>query len=100
MASRTVSTTADELLPRNKYRKSFAVENEDAAIQVYIKKERAVTPTVSSTDHDHNIRPAATIAINNQTDGEEAIQDRWTIVAASGAPRISVIETEIIHRSD
>ena len=98
MASRTISTTAEELLPQNKLRKSFAVENEDATIQVFIKKERPGNTTVSSTDHDHNIRPAATIAINSDTDGEEAIQDRWTIVAASGTPRISIIETEIVRR--
>ena len=98
MPSRTISTTAEELFPQNKLRKSFAVENEDIAIQIYIKKERPGTTTVSETDHDHNIRPSATIAINSDTDGEEAIQERWTIVATSGTPRISFIETEIIKR--
>lgn len=98
MPSRTISTTAEELFPQNKLRKSFAIENEDNAIQVFIKKERPGSTTVSSTDHDHNIRPSATIALNFDTDGEEAIQDRWTIVAADGTPRISFIETEIIKR--
>lgn len=100
MPSRTISTTAEELFPRNRLRKSFAVENEDSTIQVFIKKERAATPTVSTTDHDHNVRPGATLALNFDTDGEEAIQDRWTIVAASGTPRISFIETETVRRSD
>lgn len=98
MPSRTISTTAEELFPQNKLRKSFAIENEDNTIQVYIKKERPGSTTVSSTDHDHNIRPSATIALNFDTDGEEAIQDRWTVVAAVGTPRISFIETEIIKR--
>jgi len=100
MPSTTISVTAQELLPRNKLRKSFAIENEDSTIQMYIKKERAVPPTVSATDHDHNIRPGATIALNFDTDGQEAIQDRWTIIAASGTPRVAYIETETISRSD
>lgn len=98
MATRTISNVAEQLLPQNRLRKSFAVENEDSAIQIFIKKERPGASTVSTTDHDHNIRPGATIAVNNLTDGEEAIQDRWTIIAASGTPRISIIETEIISR--
>ena len=98
MPSRTITTTAAELFPQNRLRKSFAVENEDSAIQMYIKKERPGENTVSATDHDHNIRPAATIAINGDTDGEEAVHERWTIIAASGTPRISFVETETITR--
>lgn len=98
MASRTISNVAQELFPQNALRKSFAVENEDSTIQIFIKKERPGNTTVSATDHDHNIRPGATIAINSNTDGPEAIKDRWTIIAASGTPRISVIETEEIKR--
>ena len=98
MSSRTITNAATELLPQNRLRKSFAVENEDSAIQVYIKKERPGQNTVSTTDHDHNIRPGATIAINSDTDGIESVQDRWTIIAASGTPRFSLIETESITR--
>ena len=98
MASRTITDTASELFPQNKLRKSFAIENEDTTIQIYIKKERPGNNSVSATDHDHNLRPAATIALNFQTDGKEAIQDRWTIIAASGTPRVSFIETEDIER--
>ena len=98
MASRTISDTASELFPQNRLRKSFAVENEDATIQIYIKKEKPGSTTVSATDHDHNIRPSATIAINSDTDGEESIHERWTIIAASGTPRISFIETETHRR--
>ena len=98
MSSRTITTTASELLPQNRLRKSFAVENEDSAIQIYIMKERPGNNTVSTTVHDHNIRPGATIAVNSDTDGEESVQDRWTIIAASGTPRISVMESESIIR--
>ena len=98
MPSRTITTSAAELFPQNKLRKSFAIENEDDVIQIYIKKERPGSTTVSATDHDHNIRPSATIAINSDTDGEESIHERWTIVAASGTPRISFLETEILKR--
>lgn len=98
MSSRTVTTSAEELFPQNGLRKSFAIENEDSAIVVYIKKERPGNTNVSSTDHDHALRPTATIALNFETDGKEAIQDRWTIVAASGTPRIAYVETEEIKR--
>mgnify|MGYP001569980978 CR=1 FL=1 len=99
MPSRTISTTAEELFPQNPLRKSFAIENEDSTIQIYIMKERPGGTTVSSTVHDHNVRPAATITVNGDTDGQEAVKDRWTIVAASGTPRISFVETEEIKRS-
>lgn len=98
MASRTISDTASELIPRNRLRKSMIVQNEDAAINCFIKRERAETPTVTSTDHDHRLAPGGLIALNYGTDGIEAIQDRWTIISASGTPRISVFETEDIVR--
>ena len=94
MASRTISTTAEEILPRGRLRKSFIIQNEDSAINCFIKQERTATPSVSSTDHDHRIGPGGNIAVNNLTDGKEAIKDRWTIVAASGTPRVSFFETE------
>lgn len=98
MSSRTISGTASELIVRNRLRRSFVVQNEDAAINCFIKREREATPTVSTTDHDHRIGPGAAIALNYGTDGLEAIQDRWTIIAASGTPRISIFETEEIVR--
>ncbi len=98
MASRTISTAAEEILPRNRLRKSWVIQNEDAAISMFIKQERAATPTVSSTDHDHLLRAGAAVAVSSRTDGEEAIQDRWTIIAASGTPRLSFFETESVVR--
>lgn len=98
MAARTVSNTASELILRNRLRKSFIIQNEDTSINVFIKRERAGTPTVSSTDHDHRIGPGGAIALNYGTDGLEAIQDRWTIIAASGTPLVSFFETEDITR--
>ena len=98
MPSRTVSTNAEEVVLRNRLRKSWIIQNEDSAINVFIKRERTITPTVSTTDHDHRVGPGGSIALNFSTDGQEAIQDRWTIVAASGTPRISLFETEDIVR--
>ena len=98
MAVLTTSTTAAQFLLRNRLRKSFVVQNEDAAINVFIKQERTVTPTVSTTDHDHRIGPGSALALNFGTDGQEAIQDRWTVIAASGTPLISFFETEEIVR--
>lgn len=98
MPTRTISDTASELIQRNRLRKSLVFQNEDAAINMFIKRETAVTPTVSATDHDHRLMPGGSLALNFGTDGIEAIQDRWTIIAASGTPRISLFETEEIVR--
>lgn len=98
MASKTISTTASELIPRNRHRKSFVVQNEDTTIDCFIKRETPDNLTVSTTDHDHRLARETSLSINSETDGKEAIQDRWTIIAASGAPRISYFETEDIVR--
>lgn len=94
MPIKTLSTSAAELIPRNRLRKSWIVQNEDASINVYIKLERVATPTVSSTVHDHRIGPGGNLSLNFNTDGKEAIQDRWTAIAASGTPIVSFFETE------
>lgn len=98
MASRTISNTAAEILPQNKLRVSWIVQNEDASIDIYLKQERPGTTSVSATDHDHRLAAGSALSLNNLTDGKEAIQDRWTIIAASGTPRISYFETETIER--
>src|SRR3990167_3357524 len=98
MASRTITNAASEVFPENKLRKSFVVQNEDAAINVFIKREEPSGLTVSTTDHDPVLGPGAALAINSFTDGKEAIEDRWTVIAASGTPRISFFETEDIRR--
>lgn len=98
MASRTITNAASELLPQNALRRSFVFQNEDASISVFVKRERPGNNTVSSTDHDHRIGPGGAIALNYQSDGQEAIQDRWTIIADSGTPRVSFFETEEIRR--
>ena len=98
MPSRTVSTTAAELVPQNKLRRSFVFQNEDASINVFIMQEKPGNTTVSTTVHDHRIGAGGSLALNWETDGKEAIQDRWTIVAASGTPRISLFETEDVVR--
>ena len=98
MPVNTLSTTAEEVLPRNRLRKSWIIQNEDATINVFIKRERTETLTVSSTDHDHRIGPGGSLAINSDTDGKEAIQDRWSAIAASGTPLVSLFETEDVVR--
>jgi hypothetical protein len=96
--TKTVSTAAVELLPRNRYRKSLIFQNEDSTDIIYLKKERAETPSVSSTDHDHRLGPGASLTLNSGTDGIESTQDRWTAVSSANTPRISFFETEDIVR--
>lgn len=98
MSTKLLSIVAEELLPQNTYRKSFIIQNEDGTDTVYIKRERRETPTVSATDHDHRLGPGAAMAINNGTDGDAAIKDRWTSVASANTPRVSFFETEDINR--
>ena len=99
MASRTITDTAEELIPENALRKSLAIQNQDSTINVFVKKESPGATTVSTTDHDFRLGPDGTLALNSLIDGDEAIQSRFTIVAASGTPRISFFETESINRS-
>lgn len=96
--TKTASTVAQELLPQNQLRRSFVIQNEDGAINIYVKKERPGFNTVSATDHDHRISPGGGLALNFNNDGEEAIQERWTVIAASGTPTVSYFETEDITR--
>jgi len=98
VASKLISTTAEVIMQRNLARKSWIIQNEDTAIDVFVLKERAETLTVSTTVHDHRIGPGGILTLNDGTDGKQAIQDRWTVVAASGTPRIAFFETEDIDR--
>jgi hypothetical protein len=98
MPSRTITNAAQQLLPENRLRKSFVVQNEDTAIDCFVMQEDPDGLTVSSTVHDHRIGPGGALAVNSLTDGEEAIKSRWSIIAASGTPRISLFETEDIRR--
>lgn len=96
--SRLISDSASELFPANNYRKSFVVQNEDALITIFIKFESGNSLTVSTTDHTHRLGPLNSIALNYGNDGDVAVQGRWTVIATSGTPRISVFETEDVKR--
>ena len=90
----TTSTTASELIGRNTLRKSLIFKNEDTTNAVYTKTERDVPPTVSSTVHDIKLAAGEAFSLSSIEDGPEAIQDRWTVVAAAGTPIVSFYETE------
>lgn len=98
MPSRTISGSAEELVPENRLRKSLLIGNEDTSIAVFVMQEDPGNTTVSTTVHDHRLAGEGSVAINSLLDGEKAIKGRWTIVAASGTPRISVFETEDVKR--
>ena len=98
MATILVGLTAVEALSRNRLRRSFVVQNEHTTATCFLKRERADTPTVSSTDHDHRLPRETPMAINSNTDGLETIQDRWTIVCDAASVRVAFFETEDIVR--
>ena len=99
MASRTVSNTASELILKNLLRKSWIVQNEDTAIDCYLRQENLGDLSVSATIHDHRLGPGGLLSFALTDDGPEAVKSRWTIIAASGTPRISFYETEEVVRS-
>lgn len=98
MSTKLADITADELVPQNSMRKSFAFQNEDTTDSIFIKKERPGNTTVSATNHDYKIFPGATIGLNFQSDGIEAIKERWTFIASANTPRIAFVETEDFSR--
>ena len=98
MSTKLAGVAAAELVPQNSQRKSFVFQNEDVADNIWIKKERPGTTSVSATNHDYKLFPGASIALNYLNDGEEAIQERWTFIASANTPRIAVTETEIFKR--
>lgn len=98
MPTKTASTGAAELMPRNSVRKSIAIENEDSTDSVFIKFERSENTTVSSTDHDWKIPPGGSFALNNGTDGFALIQQRITFIASANTPRVAFLETEDVQR--
>jgi hypothetical protein len=98
MATKATSTAASEIVPRNTYRKSLAIINEDTTDSLYVKREGAETLSVSSTDHDWKITPGGALSFNSLVDGMEAVQARYTVVASANTPRIAYFETEDVKR--
>ncbi len=98
MSTKLAGTGAAELVPQNSLRQSFTFQNEDTTDSIFIKKERPGNTTVSSTDHDYKLFPGGTISLNYQTDGVEAIQERWTFISSANTPRIAFVETENVKR--
>lgn len=94
----TSGAAAILLVVRNRSRKSLIFQNTDTADTVYIKRERAATPTVSSTNFDFKLTPGAAVGLNSLLDGQEAIQDSYSVIAAANTPIVAVFETEDVVR--
>lgn len=90
---KALSTTASEAIPQGNLRKSILFINADGAINIHLKKERANGLTVSTSDFDVRLSPGGSFAMNVNDDGEDAVQGRWTAVAASGTPSLVIFET-------
>lgn len=98
MSSRTITNAADELLPQNANRKSFVIQNEDSTIDVFIKFESPGGLSVSTTDHDHRLGAGDALGLSTVADGRREIQERITVIAASGTPRVSFFETQDLRK--
>lgn len=92
MPTRTISTTAEELIPANALRRSMVIQNQSTTDAAFVKKEK-FGASVSSTDHDFRIGAGETVTFSLEDDGQEELQARYTIVAAAATPRISIFET-------
>lgn len=86
------------LVVRNRNRKSLIFQNTDTTDTVFIKRERAATTTVSSTDFDFKLAPGAAVGLNSLLDGKEAIEDSYSVIASANTPIVAVFETEDIVR--
>ena len=96
MPTATASTTAQEIFPQNRLRKSFSINNDDGAIAILLKRGVRAVPT--STDYDKRIVAGSSYALNATADGSANIQDRYAVLAESGTPRYSYEETEDVVR--
>lgn len=94
----SITTSASELIGRSRTRISLTFKNEDVTNSVFLKQEREITPTVSSTIHDIKLLPGEAVSLLQGEDGAEAIQDRWTAISSAGTVIVSVLETEEIIR--
>ena len=96
MPTQTISNSAALFLNPNPLRKSLIIQNQDASINIFLKKmvNTSAAADVSSTDHDVRLGPGASLTLNWISDGIEAIQSRYDVIAASGTARVSFLETE------
>lgn len=94
----TSGVAAILLVVRNRNRKSLIFQNTDTTDTVFVKRERAATPTVSATDFDFKLGPGASVGLNSLLDGTEAIQDSYSVIASANTPAVAVFETEDIVR--
>lgn len=90
----TTGVAAVILATRNRLRKSLLIQNTSTTDTVYVKRERNETLVVTSTDFDFKIGPGGAIGLNSLLDGIEAIQDRYSVIAAANTPVVSFFETE------
>lgn len=89
-----LSTSAATAVPQGNLRRSLLFLNVDGAINIYLKKERPGSTSVTSSDFDVRIAPGGSFSLNTNDDGAEAVQERWTAIAASGTPNLCIFETK------
>ena len=90
----TLSTTGIEVVPQGNLRKSILFQNTDGAINIHLKKTRPGEAVATTSVFDVRIPPGGAFAMNINDDGAEAVQERWTAVAASGTPVLTIFETK------
>lgn len=89
-----LSGTGKEVIPQGNLRKSILFINTDATINMFLKKTVPGVSVATSSDYDALLQPGGNFSLNTQEDGEEAVQEAWSAVAASGTPNLVVFETK------
>ena len=98
MPSSTITNVEAEIVPASADRYSIIFQNEDASIDVFLQQSEVGDAAVSTTSHDHRLAAGGTLSVTFREDGQKKVQGRWVIIAASGTPLVSVLETEDIRR--
>lgn len=89
-----LSTTGVQVVPQGNLRKSLLFQNNDGAINIHLKKTRPGEPVATTSDFDVRLSPGGFFSLNANDDGEEAVHEAWTAVAASGTPSLTIFETK------
>lgn len=89
-----LSVTGIQAVPQGNLRRSILFQNPDGAINIYLKRSRPGEPVATTTEYDVRLAPGGSFTMNTKDDGEEAVQESWSAVAASGTPNLVIFETK------
>ena len=94
MGQKTLSTSGQEVLARNPFRRSFIFHN-PSTITIWL--ERSTADGITITNSSIRLPEGAVVSVNWLQDGADAVVDQWAAIAESGTP--TLIITEFVGRN-